>query len=63
MARVAMAQSIELQGARARGVTVHVGPTLPADMDGLLGLSFLARFEVKLDVKAGRLELSEHKPR
>jgi aspartyl protease family protein len=61
--QVALAQSIELQGARARGVTVHVSSTLPAHMDGLLGLSFLARFEVKLDAKAGRLELSEHKPR
>jgi hypothetical protein len=63
MARVALAQSIELQGAKARGVTVHVSSTLPPDMDGLLGLSFLARFEMKLDAKAGRLELSEHKPR
>jgi aspartyl protease family protein len=62
-ARVALAQSIELQEARARGVTVHVSSTLPPDMDGLLGLSFLARFEVKLDAKTGRLELSEPKPR
>jgi aspartyl protease family protein len=62
-AQVAMAQSIELQGARARGVTVHVSSNLPPDLDGLLGLSFLARFEMKLDAKTGRLELSEHKPR
>lgn len=62
-ARVALVQSIELQGARARGITVHVSSTLPAGMDGLLGLTFLARFEVKLDAKAGRLELSERKPR
>jgi clan AA aspartic protease (TIGR02281 family) len=62
-ARVALVQSIELQGARAQGVTVHVISTLPANMDGLLGLSFLALFEVKLDAKAGRLELSERKPR
>lgn len=62
-ARVAVVQSIELQGARAQGITVHVTSTLPADMDGLLGLGFLARFEVKLDAKADRLELSERKPR
>lgn len=60
--QVVTVQSIELQGARAQGVTVHVSSTLPADMDGRLGLGFLARFEMKLDAQAGRLELAERKP-
>jgi aspartyl protease family protein len=53
--------SIALQGARADNVEVAVMSTLPPDVDGLLGLGFLARFEMKLDAQAGRLELSERK--
>jgi aspartyl protease family protein len=60
-ARLTMLQSIELQGARAENITVGVTSTLPPGMDGLLGLSFLARFEMKLDAKTGRLELTERK--
>ncbi|AKJ06341.1 hypothetical protein ATI61_105669 [Archangium gephyra] len=53
--------SLALQGARAENVEVAVMSTLPPDVDGLLGLGFLARFEMKLDARAGRFELSERK--
>ena len=60
-APVVRVPSIALQGARAENVEVAVMPTLPPDVDGLLGLGFLARFEMRLDARAGRLELSERK--
>ncbi|HYO74763.1 MAG TPA: TIGR02281 family clan AA aspartic protease [Archangium sp.] len=60
-APVVRVPSIALQGARAENVEVAVMSTLPPDVDGLLGLGFLARFEMKLDVRAGRLELSARK--
>jgi len=60
-ARLTKVQSIELQGAHATDVEVTVSSTLPPGMDGLLGLSFLARFEMRLDARAGRLELTERK--
>lgn len=60
-APVVRVPSIALQGARAENVEVAVMSTLPPDVDGLLGLGFLARFEMKLDAKAGRFELSERK--
>ena len=60
-APVVQVPSIALQGARAENVEVAVMSTLPPDVDGLLGLGFLARFEMRLDARAGRLELSERK--
>ncbi|MBN1206193.1 MAG: retroviral-like aspartic protease family protein [Myxococcaceae bacterium] len=57
--RLATLRSLELQGARVENLEVGVSSTLPQDVDGLLGLGFLARFEVKLDAQAGRLELKE----
>ncbi|PTL77825.1 hypothetical protein DAT35_42240 [Vitiosangium sp. GDMCC 1.1324] len=58
-AHVTRVQSIELQGARAENVEVVVTSSLPEGAEGVLGLGFLARFEMKLDARAGRLELSE----
>jgi aspartyl protease family protein len=60
-APVVRVPSIALQGAKAENVEVAVLSTLPPDVDGLLGLGFLARFEMKLDARAGRLELSARK--
>lgn len=60
-ARQTKVESIDLQGARATDVEVTVSSTLPEGMDGLLGLSFLARFEMRLDAQEGRLELTERK--
>ncbi|MCY1080972.1 TIGR02281 family clan AA aspartic protease [Archangium lansingense] len=60
-APVVRVPSIALQGAQAENVEVAVMSTLPPDVDGLLGLGFLARFEMRLDAQAGRLELTERK--
>jgi hypothetical protein len=35
---------------------------LPPDLDGLLGMSYLARFDMKLDRAQGRLELAAKAP-
>ncbi|MCY1021606.1 aspartyl protease family protein [Pyxidicoccus sp. MSG2] len=53
---------LALQGAKATHVEVGVADTLPDGVDGLLGLNFLARFDVKEDAKAGRLTLTERAP-
>ncbi|MFP2908204.1 aspartyl protease family protein [Pyxidicoccus sp. 3LFB2] len=53
---------LSVQGAKASNVEVAVADTLPEGVDGLLGLSFLARFEVKQDAKAQRLTLTERAP-
>lgn len=61
-AHIARVRSLELQDARADDVEVAVVPSLPEGVDGVLGLGFLARFEMKRDLKAGVLELLERKP-
>ncbi|MBZ4419855.1 retropepsin-like aspartic protease [Myxococcus sp. RHSTA-1-4] len=60
--RLAKVSDLEVQGAKATNVEVAVADTLPEGADGLLGLSFLARFDVKEDAKAGRMTLSERAP-
>jgi hypothetical protein len=35
---------------------------LPADLDGLLGLSYLSRFDLTVDRQKGRLQLSARSP-
>jgi Flp pilus assembly protein TadD len=57
--RLVKVPEIALQGAKATNVEVAVTDTLPDGVDGLLGLSFLARFDQKQDAKAGRLTLIE----
>jgi clan AA aspartic protease (TIGR02281 family) len=54
--------SIALQGATASRVNALIMKRLPAELDGLLGLSFLSRFDLKVDRQQGRLELSALKP-
>lgn len=58
LARLTRLDSFALQGAVADGVEAAVADGLPSDIDGLLGLSFLARFDFHLDVENGRLELA-----
>jgi aspartyl protease family protein len=50
--------AVSLQGVSASGVEAALVDRLPADIDGLIGLSFLARFEMALDAREGRLELA-----
>jgi aspartyl protease family protein len=50
--------AVAVQGARASRVNALIIDSLPGQIDGLLGLSFLARFEVTLNRQRGRLELS-----
>jgi clan AA aspartic protease (TIGR02281 family) len=49
---------VAVQGARASRVSALVMDTLPRQIDGLLGLSFLSRFDVTMNSRQGRLELS-----
>ncbi len=58
LARLTRLDSLALQGAIADGVEAAVIDGLPDDIDGLLGLSFLARFDFHLDAEEGRLELA-----
>ena len=60
--RLAKVDALEVQGAKASNVEVAVADTLPDGADGLLGLSFLARFDVKTDAKAGRMTLTARAP-
>jgi aspartyl protease family protein len=52
--------SVELQGLRANQVAAAVVEDLGA-IDGLLGLSFLSRFEMHVDPAKGRIELTARK--
>ena len=58
LARLTRLDSLALQGATADGVEAAVIDGLPGDIDGLLGLSFLTRFDFHLDAAAGRLRLA-----
>jgi len=57
-ARLTAVDRVELGGVRADRVEVAVSDELPEDVDGLLGLSFLSRFALQLDARAGRLEIA-----
>ena len=46
----------------AQGVDVAVVDSLPEELDGLLGLSFLSRFSVQIDHAAGKVELAPRAP-
>lgn len=52
-AKLASARSIEVQGMRAEQVPVAVLDDMLEDLDGLLGLSFLSRFELQVDTARG----------
>jgi aspartyl protease family protein len=54
--------SVALQGASAGRVNALIMKRLPAELDGLLGMSYLARFDLKVDRAQGRLELSARAP-
>ncbi|HEY8212128.1 MAG TPA: TIGR02281 family clan AA aspartic protease [Myxococcaceae bacterium] len=61
-ARLTVVDQIELQGAQASHVEVAILDSVPDGVDGLLGLSFLSRFEVTLRSHDGRLEIAERQP-
>ncbi len=58
-APLALLDEVEVGGAVARHVpaVIHDLPNLPGNVIGLLGLSFLERFRVNLDLSAGLLVL------
>lgn len=58
-ARLATIDELVVQGATARSIEVAVVDELPIETDGLLGLSFLSRFDMNLDLARGVLELKE----
>jgi aspartyl protease family protein len=45
--QLALAESIQVGNLRATGVQVLIADAVPAEVDGLLGLSFVARFQMK----------------
>jgi aspartyl protease family protein len=57
-----MLDSVALQGATAGHVNALIMKRLPAELDGLLGMSYLARFDMKVDRALGRLELAAKAP-
>jgi clan AA aspartic protease (TIGR02281 family) len=57
-ARLAMVDAMEVQGVRARRIPVAVLDSLPEGADGLLGLSFLARFSLQLETQTGKLTIA-----
>src|SRR5205814_326967 len=60
--RLARVQTIRVGTLSAQGVDVAVVDSLPEELDGLLGLSFLSRFSVRIDHAAGKVELSPRAP-
>lgn len=58
LARLIRLDSLALQGASADGVEAAVVDGLPSDIDGLLGLSFLSRFDFHMDAESGLLNLA-----
>jgi clan AA aspartic protease (TIGR02281 family) len=57
-AKLTTLDRVELQGVRATRVPAAIMGDLPNDVDGLLGLSFLSRFQIQIDRGAGRLEIA-----
>lgn len=60
-ARAVVLGRVELQGVSASHVDAAVVDTLGPDVDGLLGLSFLSRFTVRVSQAEGRVELAAEK--
>lgn len=60
-ARLTTVDLVDVEGLRASRVSVAINVNIPDDLDGLLGLSFLARFEVYLDSRKGTLKMVRHK--
>ncbi len=56
-AYIGFVNSVEVHGVKATHVEAAVLTNL-GDIDGLLGLSFLGRFNIKLDVKSGYISLN-----
>lgn len=54
--------SVALQGATAGHVNALIMRRLPAELDGLLGLSYLSRFDLQVDREKGRLQLAAKSP-
>lgn len=57
LAQLTRLDTMAIQGATATGVEAAVMDELPGDIDGLLGLSFLTRFDFQLDAEEGRFYL------
>ncbi len=60
-AQMATIPSIKIQGARAENVPAVILEDWGGNADVLLGLSFLSRFTIKMDPKAGQLVLAARK--
>jgi clan AA aspartic protease (TIGR02281 family) len=56
--RLGVVDQVELQGAKAARVEVAIAENLPEELDGLLGMSFLSRFDMQLNTREGKLELA-----
>ena len=60
-AYLTVADNIQLQGISSRRVPAVVLDGLSGNIDGLLGLSFLARYTLTIDRNAGRVEIGTGK--
>lgn len=56
-ARLTTVDLVDVDGLTASQVNVAIIDSLPDDMDGLLGLSFLSRFQIHLDSTEGTLKI------
>ena len=56
-ARLSTVDLVDVGGLTASQVNVAIIDALPDDMDGLLGLSFLSRFQIRLDSTKGTLKI------
>ncbi|MCI0672628.1 MAG: TIGR02281 family clan AA aspartic protease [Myxococcaceae bacterium] len=63
VAALVRVKSVELQSARAENLHVAVTPGLPPGVDGLLGMTFLSRFQMHADARAGLMELTARERR
>ncbi|MBI4677079.1 MAG: retroviral-like aspartic protease family protein, partial [Elusimicrobia bacterium] len=59
--QVAILDSVEVAGMTAHRVEAVILPEFEEGLDGLLGMSFLKRFDVRVDPEAGRLILRDMK--
>lgn len=59
-ARLAVIDRVDVQGASAGGVRTALLDSLPPGIDGLLGMSFLSRFDLRLDGARHTLSLQPH---
>ncbi len=62
--QVALLESVEVEGMRVNNIPVMIMPKRPSDeTDGLLGMSFLMAFNIRLDPTANTVTLTQFAPR